>query len=440
MWPSIAFLCLTIWLESQEVVWPTTIISVAGIGLSYLANKVLIYGVGSWEGLGFIGSPIATAVCSGLQCLALLVWVFCIGGTVKELRTWRGWSMKAFRKQHLVQLLKLGIPMATTELVFDWMFEIITVFSARLGSTEVAVMGVLVNLMFLWQPFLMGMYIAVSIRIGNTLCVRCTEPTFPPSPVPHVVCLVVSPTCVYLRSGDNRPEHAKRVWVLGLGLGMVIAAIVSVALYLNRREVARIYSSDPEVVDMASNATPIMALEFFLSSLSFIVQVCVCVATSGGCGCGCRWCCCRCRVGVTWLCVCLCARDTHLQGALEGQGRPQLATAATVVGNWVVGLPCAYVFSHVLDLGVNGLWWGVVVGEVAHFLFMAAFAFTTNWEKQAQVAIALAEKEEAEEEAMLAAMGDSDDSEGDDDDEDGDGGDDAGGASVASAQGSTASV
>ena len=281
MWPSITFLCLTIWLESQEVVWPTTIISVAGIGLSYIANKVLIYGVGSWEGLGFIGSPIATAVCSGLQLVALALWVFCIGGTVKELGTWEGFSCKVFRKRYLVQLLKLGLPMASTELVFDWMFEIITIFSAKLGTTEVAVMGVLVNLMFLWQPFLMGMYIAVSIRIGNSLYVprrvsRCCVVSHRPSPTSRPCPDDVAALC-RVHSGDNNPEHAKRVWKIGLCLGVAIAAVVSLALWANRREVALIYSSDVEVVDLAASVTPVMAVEFFLSSLSFIIQVCVCV-------------------------------------------------------------------------------------------------------------------------------------------------------------------
>ena len=44
------------------------------------------------------------------------------------------------------------------------------------------------------------------------------------------------------------------------------------------------------------------------------------------------------------------------------------------------------------------------MGEVAHFLFMGVFVLTTNWEKQAKVAIELAAAEEEEEAAMLAAL------------------------------------
>jgi Na+-driven multidrug efflux pump len=55
-------------LQAQGVVIPglaaVSVAAVVNVGL----NRVLIWGVGSWGGLGFQGSPIATS----LSCLLLL--------------------------------------------------------------------------------------------------------------------------------------------------------------------------------------------------------------------------------------------------------------------------------------------------------------------------------------------------------------------------------
>lgn len=75
LWPSIAFTSLSIWLETMEIVWPATILSIVFIGVNFGLNQVFIHGVGSWEGLGYIGSPIATGVSKTGQLVIL--WFYC---------------------------------------------------------------------------------------------------------------------------------------------------------------------------------------------------------------------------------------------------------------------------------------------------------------------------------------------------------------------------
>lgn len=106
------------------------------------------------------------------------------------------------------------------------MFEILTILAGRLGENEVAVQGVLSNILFLWQPIAMGVYISTSIRIGNKLYVWV-----------HVgVCahMVLNFAHVPQHTNHNRgggdPNAAKRTAMLGLGLATAVAVVVSVLL------------------------------------------------------------------------------------------------------------------------------------------------------------------------------------------------------------------
>eukprot|EP00644_Phytophthora_capsici_P013342 jgi/Phyca11/17584/fgenesh1_pg.PHYCAscaffold_29_\ len=59
------------YLQAVGILLPTTVVGVVSIFVAAGSNYVLIYGIGSWHGLGFVGSPIATVIASWFQPIAL---------------------------------------------------------------------------------------------------------------------------------------------------------------------------------------------------------------------------------------------------------------------------------------------------------------------------------------------------------------------------------
>jgi Na+-driven multidrug efflux pump len=62
------------------------------------------------------------------------------------------------------------------------------------------------------------------------------------------------------------------------------------------------------------------------------------------------------------------------------------------LGNWVaffafyvVSLPCAYIFTFTLKMGMVGLWWGIVAGSLAEVvLYFFFLRFIANWRRLAK--------------------------------------------------------
>ncbi|KAA0146571.1 hypothetical protein FNF29_07978 [Cafeteria roenbergensis] len=245
LWPAMLFNALSMWLESMEIVWPITIISIFFIGVNFLLNWILVAGmdgaIDGWEGMGFLGSPVATAVSKVLQIIALWAWVFPICKYHRKHNVWRPWSTDVLDMRLVSTFLRMGIPMALTEAVFDWSFEILTGFSGGLSVDDVAVMGVLVNMLFLFQPLQMGVYTAVSIRVGNKL-------------------------------GDGDADAARRVARVGTLWGTVCAIGVGGLLWALSPVVGQLFTSEPEILHLTAATTPLLAIDMTLSSLSFTAQ------------------------------------------------------------------------------------------------------------------------------------------------------------------------
>lgn len=69
-------------------------------------------------------------------------------------------------------------------------------------------------------------------------------------------------------------------------------------------------------------------------------------------------------------------------GVLRGLGLQRAAATSNLVGLWVVGVTCAYLFAFPAGLGLPGIWWALAIG-----LFMTAIGNSlalarTSWPKQ----------------------------------------------------------
>ncbi len=49
-------------------------------------------------------------------------------------------------------------------------------------------------------------------------------------------------------------------------------------------------------------------------------------------------------------------------GVLRGLGDVKVPTVITMIAYWVIGLPVGYVLGFPLGLGIQGIWWGLLLG------------------------------------------------------------------------------
>ena len=57
-------------------------------------------------------------------------------------------------------------------------------------------------------------------------------------------------------------------------------------------------------------------------------------------------------------------------GVLRGVGDTRAPMIANVVGFWCLGIPASLLFAFRLDMGAEGLWWGLVVGLLVVAVFL----------------------------------------------------------------------
>jgi MATE family, multidrug and toxin extrusion protein len=336
--PNTVFSALAVWLEALEIVVPQTIISIIFIFVNVALNVLLVFGFvplgakDGWAGMGLVGSPLATTISKFLQLFALLAYA---ARVPLVRRCWPGWTTACLKMRLVIEFFKLGIPIMMTEVLYDWVFELLTFRAAAKVSgnaTLIAATGLLVNLLFFMTPFLLSIYIAVSVRVGNQL-------------------------------GDEDPMGAKRSTRIAFVMAVISAIVVSGLFFLLRDFVALLYTSDAGVIESTADYVPLVALDFFVSALSYV-----------------------------------------LQGVLEGSGKPALATGAAIVGNWVVGITLLFVLSEYMADPLAGLWWGVIAGEVVKMVILLIMVLRSNWEKLAEEAVERSKLEEEEDEESVARV------------------------------------
>ena len=74
-----------------------------------------------------------------------------------------------------------------------------------------------------------------------------------------------------------------------------------------------------------------------------------------------------------------------VQGMLRGLEDVKIPSILAFIAYWIIGIPCAFLFSEILDWGVQGIWWALTLGLTFSALFLCTRFF--NQLKKLQNAI-----------------------------------------------------
>ncbi len=207
-------------------------IQLGGLVAKLPLNAMLIYGatlplpgghVLAWPALGATGCGIATAVVMWAQLL--LAWAALRRDPFYDSFGLHRAGLGRPHPQSQRALLKLGVPMGLSILIEATGFTFMAIFISRIGATAVAGHQLAANLIALM--FMMPLAIANATT-----------------------------TLVAQSVGAAMPGDARRFGWHGLQLGVLISAVIGLAVYLGREAVLGAYTHDPVII---AAALPLLA-------------------------------------------------------------------------------------------------------------------------------------------------------------------------------------
>ncbi|CAN6175068.1 unnamed protein product [Urochloa humidicola] len=323
--PDLAVQCflhpIRIYLRAQSVTLPLTYGAAAALLLHVPINSLLV----NVLGLGIRGVALGGAWTNLNFLLFLAAYVYfrgmCGGGAAPDDDAKKGAWVSADElappppAEEWWSLVRLCVHSCMSVCLEWWWYEIMVLLCGVLidPKAAVAAMGVLIQTTSLIYIFPHSLGCAVSTRVGHEL-------------------------------GAGRPERARLVARVGLGLGAALG-LVACAFAVSVRGVwARMFTADGDILRLAAAALPLLGL-----------------AELGNCP------------------------QTAGCGVLRGSARPEKAARINVSAFYGVGMPVALALAFwPLGLDFRGMWGGMLAAQLVCAALMLRAVLGTDWTEQAK--------------------------------------------------------
>lgn len=251
-------------------------------------NWMFIFGNLGMPRLGVAGAALATAVSRTLLVVILVALSW---------RTLRGYlrpvRREVFELAPLLRMLRLGVPIGAQQELEVAYFGGLIVLMGLLGTISVAAHQAAINLASLTFMVPVGVGSATAVFVGRAVGAR-DEPA------------------------------VRRYAIAGLMCGVGFMCVAAVVFLLLPWQLARLYSTDLEVVTLAAGLIPIAGL-FQVFDGTQVVSA----------------------------------------GILRGIGDTRFPMVAAALGFWLIGLPLSVLMGFNARLGAEGLWWGSLFALIA---------------------------------------------------------------------------
>jgi len=258
-----------------------TLYVMTGVNLTNLLFAwLLVYGIGPFPALGVVGAGYGAAIARASGGLVSL-WI------LATRRAGVGFSLRSVWQVHrptLQGILGIGVPAAGENLLREGAQILYTVLVAGMGTASVAANSVGMSIQSLSFMPGFGFGLAATALVGQNL-------------------------------GAGQPDKAEKAGYESLRWGLFIAAIATAIFLLLPAPLARMYSDDPEVVNLTARCLRITAMVQFPLAVSMI-----------------------------------------LAGGLRGAGDTKWVMYITAAGNWGVRLLGSWYFGVHLGWGLVGVW------------------------------------------------------------------------------------
>jgi MATE family multidrug resistance protein len=286
--------------EGLANILPIMLVGLLGLLVNILCNYVLIFGHFGAPALGGVGAGWATSITHWFMMLALMVYCY-KSSLIKKLHIVQARFRMDFKT--IVKQLKLGLPIGIAFFVEGSIFSIIALFLASMGVVTVAAHQIALNLSSLIFIIPLSLSIALTIQVGH-------------------------------HHGAQQINRIRETVKAGYLISLTIASLAAGLIFLFAEEIAGLYSSNPEVIHLASSLMIFTALYQFSDG----IQLCS-------------------------------------AGSLRGLKDTRVTMIFSIISYWFIGFPLGYLLSltdHITDaMGAKGFWIGLLAG-----LTFSAFLLT----------------------------------------------------------------
>ncbi len=288
--PVFAFMVLRFFNEALGATRPALYVTLVGLFFNILGNYTLIYGHFGFPELGAVGTGWATALVFWVMFLVMLA--FTAGRKAyRRFKLFNGLQMP--ERAHIGEVMRIGTPIGISMGMETSMFAVVALLMGSLGTTIVAAHQVAINIASVAFMIPLGLSMAITVRVGQL-------------------------------HGKKQYQQARLAGFTGIGLCTLIMSFTALFMITFPKQIVGIYTSDPEVIEMAS----------MLLIMAAIFQVSDGLQVGGS-------------------------------GALRGLKDTKIPMIVNIAAYWVIGIPLGYTLGMVLDGGPAGLWIGLIAGLTA---------------------------------------------------------------------------
>jgi MATE family multidrug resistance protein len=300
----LGFLSLRYTTEGLGRTKPIMYFGFLGLAANIVGNWIFMYGKFGMPQLGAVGCGVATAISEWLMFLALLTYM-------RRHRAYRAFQFFARIDppdwRVLRELTRIGAPIAGSVLAEGGLFVCAALMIGGMGATLTAGHQIALNYASFMFMVPLAISSATTIHVGHTL-------------------------------GRGEQERGRLAGLLGIGMCATVMALSAVGILLFSDGIARLYTNDPAVREIAAGLLLLAAI----FQLSDGVQV-------------------------------------GAAGALRGFKDTAIPMTMCIFSYWIVGFPLAYIFGVQQGGGPPSVWMGFIAGlSVAATLLVSRYLYISR--------------------------------------------------------------
>ncbi|KAL8468938.1 hypothetical protein ACS0TY_031949 [Phlomoides rotata] len=293
-------------LQSQSIVMPSALISLATLGVHFLVSWVAVYRMG----LGILGASLS---------LSLSWWIIVTAQFVYILRsrrckdTWTGFKWEAF--SGVWEFVKLSIASAVMLCLETWYFQVLVLIAGLLENPELSLnaLSVCMSVSGILMMVSIGFNAAASVRVGNEI-------------------------------GAGHPKAAAFSVVVVNLVSFAVAVVEAMVVLSQRHVISYIFTEGETVAAAVADLCPFLAATLILNGVQPVLS---------GVAVGCGW---------------------------------QAFVAYVNIGcYYLVGIPIGCLLGFQFNLGVKGIWSGMIGGTMMQTFILLWVTFRTDWNKEVRM-------------------------------------------------------
>jgi len=253
--------------------------------INVLLSFVLIFGFGPVEARGIYGAAEAVVIARA-SGLAVTIFALFTGKCVLK-PTWQ--RMLKADVDIIKKILFVGLPASLEQVIMQGGFLVMQLLVVWMGTVEAAVyqIGMSVNSLAFMPVF--GIALSATTLVGQNL-------------------------------GANDPKKAEKCGLQTMYIAVILISVIAVLMFVFSRELASLYSSDPEVIELGSRVIRIFAI----AEPSLAVM-------------------------------------NVMSAVLRGAGDIRYIMFTSMVSIWGIRIFLSFILEYFFQMGVIGMWYAIFI-------------------------------------------------------------------------------